>query len=353
MTAVISPHFHKYSMGTDNIEFIKTTSSKLERVANDYPCSFIHTHDVNDNDTTDDRLYIGDEMITDRLNVGNVNLDNPTRKVGGLEAMTVGQLNQKSISQIILEMVKPDVVPPTPSSRASISISYSGDRLIEVGSNLPESTSIITSVNKGEWSDGTSYAGEPGEPEVSISSNDWGIPADETTYTISGSVTFAEGGIPKDNFDTPYPNLKYPGGTVNSNTITIKVVKPIYINGYKTRTGDDGDTITDMRKYLIDYNEDTSIEITIPAETYSERFEIYVPYELSKLELYKYDPTRSDLGNSNPQNWTIAYNTRATALKFIDDEIPDYPGYYKYIRDPEIDNSYNTAPTLYKINLKK
>lgn len=330
---VVSPFFHKYNMDTNNkIEFIKTTTSNLEsgKVQEECPetylYSFIHTHDVNENGTTDEQLYIGEERITDRLNVGGSDLQEHTRKVGGLEASTIGQLKEKSISQIILEMVKPDRVPPTPSSRASISISYSGDRLIEVGSNLPELSAINVIVNDGEWSDGTSYAGGHGDAEISISSGDWGVPADEGTYTISGSVTFTEGGIPKDNFDTPYPNLQYQGGTVNSNTITIKAIKPIYIN--------DGDVITDMVEHLVDYLAGTTITVTIPAEVETPepvKFKVQVPEQFTTFTVMQYNPL------------THLFDT-PIPMVFVPGDEPMY----------EREESYtNTLNTEYQINLKK
>ena len=346
--------FHKYIMAKIDketpVKFIETTTGKLNAVISDpeNAGAFIHVND----DNGDDQLYIGVDQITDKFNVGDTPNSTPTRKVGGLTASTIGQLKQKSISEIILDMVRPDVVAPTVSTSLSFGISYSGSKLIEVGTNLPAESSIAVTIKDGVWTDGTPYAGGHSAVSMNISPGTWEEPAEESVYTISASVTFSEGGIPKDNFGTSYPSKQYHGGT-KTDSITVTAVYPIYINGYYTREGSDNKGITDMRKYLINYNSDKNMEITIPAETYSERLKIYVPYEFSKLQLFKYDPTRSDITDQNPNNWTIAYNPKGIDMKFVDDEIQDYPGYGMYIRDPEEDDSYNTSQTLYKIILKK
>ena len=348
----------------NDVRFVKTTSSKLDSgevqdiLQGDYPDTVIYTHD----DNGDNQLYIGEEQLTDKFNVGDTPDNTPIRKLGGLSLLsdvsTIGDLKQKSISEIILDMVRPSVVVPSVSKYASVSIAYSGLKLIEVGTNLPTITSIsdATNIEKGMWADTdkTPYAGEPTDSiAFSISSpGNWGEPAEEGVYTIFASVSFSGGGIPKDNFGKPYPDKQYHGGT-KTDSITVTAVYPIYINGYYTREGSDNKGITDMRKYLINYNSDKNIEITIPAETYFERLKIYVPYEFSKLQLFKYDPTRSDITKQNPNDWTIEYNPKGIDMKFVDDEIQDYPGYGMYIRDPEKDASYNTTETLYKITLKK
>ena len=334
MDNYFSLFFHKYIMDTNNkIEFIKTTTAKLENgdvqaaYPEEFPYSFIHTQDENDNGTTDERLYIGEEMITDRLNVGDANLNSPTRKVGGLEASTIGALNQKSISQIILEMVRPDVVEPTVSTQASISISYSGSKLIEVGTNLPSADNISVTIRDGVWSDGTPYAGGHNPAELSINPSDWGEPAEEGAYTISGSVTFTEGGIPKDNFGTSYPGKQYHGGTKTSTSITIKAVNPIYIN--------DGDVITDMVKHLVDYLAGKTFTVTIPAEVVIPepvKFKVLVPEQFTTFTVMQYNPL------------TQAFDI-PVPMVFVPGDTPMYE---------RVDNSYtNTLSTTYQINLKK
>ena len=322
-------------MDTNNeIEFIKTTTSKMENgdvqaaYPEEFPYSFIHTHDENENGTTDDRLYIGEEMITDRLNVGNADLNSPTRKVGGLEASTIGVLNQKSISQIILEMVRPDVVEPSVTTQAGISISYSGLKLIEVDENLPGSDDISVTVRNGVWSDGTPYAGGHDDYELVISPDGWGGPAIEGIYTISGSVNFTEGGIPEDNFGTPYPGKQYHGGKKTSQNITIKAVNPIYIN--------DGSDISEMVKHVVDYFDDAVIRVTIPSEIdgtpEDSKFRIYLPGTFSKFEVFQF--------NELTQKYDIGVD-----MVLIEGEES------RYIRT---DNVFDTlGPAKYEIKLKK
>lgn len=421
-------------MGKNNetpVEFIETTSTKLSTVQGEHPGAFIHVNDENGDDT----LYIGDDQVTDKLNMGEDinNLDGETVKVGNFKPQNYGQLKDMTVSEILREMFRPigvssislnkssatlrvggtttitatvspsdatnatvtwstsdstvatvsasgkvtakkvgsvtitaraggksatctitvEPTPPTVSASNSVSISYSGPKLIGTDENLLEKTDIDVTIVDGSWSDGTPYAGGHDDIVLTMNPDMWGQQAEEGTYTISGSVEFYEGQTPKDNAGNDH-TTHYTGGTLNVSTpVTIKVVNPIYINGYMTREGNDGKIITEMRRYVLNYDNSQELEITIPAETYSERFEMYVPYELSELHLFKYDPTRSDKSDLNPQNWTIAYNPREIVVKFVEDEIPGYPGYCKYVRDPDVDNSYNTDETLYKINLKK
>ena len=184
------------------VEFIETTSTKLTNVQEEHPGAFIHVNDENG----DDVLYIGEDKITDKFNVGDENLNSPTREVGGLNASTIGELKGKSVSEILLDILRPDVDKPTVSTNASIGISYSGSKLIEVGTNLPNENDISVTIMDGVWSDGTPYAGGHSDVVLSMSPDKWGQQSEEGIYTITGSVTFKEGGIPKDNFGTSYPD---------------------------------------------------------------------------------------------------------------------------------------------------
>ena len=97
------------------IKFVKTNSSKLEEVINteEFESSIIHVHDSGDSDG-DDVLYIGKDRITDKLNVGDRDVDTVTNAIGGLDASTLGQLRKKTISEIIIDMLtgseEPDVL---------------------------------------------------------------------------------------------------------------------------------------------------------------------------------------------------------------------------------------------------
>ena len=315
------------------IEFIKTTTSKLENgdVEAIYPSEsyipVIHTQDDNSNGTTDDQLYIGEDRITDKFNIGNSSLNTPTRKIGGLNASTIGQLKEKSMSEILLDILKPDVVEPTISTNASISISYSGSKLIEVGSVLPSKQNITSTVKDGKWSDNTPYAGSHSDVVLSMSPDKWGQQSEEGVYTITGSVTFEEGGIPKDNFGTSYPDKKYNGGTKTSSPIKITSVYPIYVN--------DEFDITAMSGHLVDYlNGSVILQVSIPDEIdgTDDKFKVYLPSVFSVFEVKQYDTLTGE--------YDIPIE-----MELIEGETS------KYIRTNDVFNTLGSAK--YEIKLKK
>ena len=305
------------------VEFIETTSTKLEDVQTSHPGAFIHVNDENG----DDVLYIGEDKITDKFNVGDENLNSPTREVGGLNASTIGELKGKSVSEILLDILRPDVAKPTVQEYESISISYSGKKLIKVGDLLPTEDNITSTVNDGKWSDGTSYAGGHGDVVLSMSPDKWGQQSEEGIYTITGSVTFEEGGIPKDNFGTSYPDEKYSGGTQTSSPIKITSVYPIYVN--------DESDITTMRKYLVDYlNGSKILYVSIPGEIdgTDDKFKVYLPSEFSIFEVKQYNPSTG--------KYDIPVN-----MKLIEGETS------KYIRTHDVSDTLGS--TTYEIKLSK
>lgn len=323
--------FHKYNMANETIEFVKTTSEKLDDVLEmengRYTKSFIHIHDVNENDTTDEQLYIGPDRVTDKFNVGNSNLSDPTRKIGGLDAATIGQLKDRKISEILMDILRPDVVEPIVNRVSSVTISYSGDTLIEVGSTLPSKSDISSVIDDGVWSDETPYSGGHSIITLNMVPSSWGWGSTERKYKISGSVTFDEGGIPKDNFGDGYPEKQYLGGTETSNEITITSVYPIYIN--------DGNDITVMVKHLVNYIDGDELFVTIPSEVeipVPTKFMIQVPSRFTTFVVKKYN----QLTNKYDIDVPMVFVSGTTNM---------------YIRE---DNTYtNTTDTQYKINLKK
>ena len=304
------------------VEFIETTSTKLTNVQEEHPGAFIHVNDENG----DDVLYIGEDKVTDKFNIGDENVNSPTRKVGGLDASTIGELKEKSVSEILLDILKADVVVPTIYESASISISYSGNKLIKVGDLLPTKDNITSTVKDGKWSDNTPYAGGHGDVVLSMSPDKWGQQSEEGIYTITGSVTFEEGGIPKDNFGTSYPDKKYNGDTQTSSPIKITSVYPIYVNE---------SDITTMKEYLVDYlNDSVILYVSIPDEidgTY-DKFKIYLPSEFSIFEVKQY--------NQLTCKYDILVNT-----KLIEGETS------KYIRTNDISDTF--GPAKYEIKLSK
>lgn len=305
------------------VEFIETTSTKLTNVQEKHPGAFIHVNDENG----DDILYIGEDKVTDKFNVGDEDLNSPTRKVGGLNASTIGELKEKSVSEILLDILRPDVVVPTVQESASINISYSGNKLIKVGDLLPTEDNIISTVKDGKWSDGTPYAGGHGDVVLSMSPDKWGQQSEEGIYTITGSVTFEEGGIPKDNFGTSYPDKKYNGGTKTSSSINITSVYPIYVN--------DESDITTMREYIVDYlNGSKILYVSIPDEIdgTDDKFKVYL---LSEFRIFEVKQYNSSSGK---------YDTNIE-MKLIEGETS------KYIRTNDISDTF--GPAKYEIKLSK
>ena len=305
------------------VEFIETSSTKLEDVQTFHPGAFIHVNDSNG----DDVLYIGEDKITDKFNVGDEDLNSPTRKVGGLKASTIGELKGKSVSEILLDILRPDVVVPTVQESASINISYSGNKLIKVGDLLLTEDNITSTVKDGKWSDNTPYAHGHGDVVLSMSPDKWGQQSEEGIYTITGSVTFEEGGIPKDNFGTFYPDKKYNGGTKTSSPIKITSVYPIYVN--------DESDITTMREYLVDYlNGSKILYVSIPGEIdgTDDKFKVYLPSEFSIFEVKQYNPS------------TGKYDTNIE-MKLIEGETS------KYIRTNDVSDTLGS--TTYEIKLSK
>ena len=320
-----SSFFHKYIMAKIDkntpVEFIETTTTKLKDVQTKHHGAFIHVNDENG----DDVLYIGEDKITDKFNVGGK--DFPTRKVGGLDASTIGDLKGKSVSEILLDILKDDVAVPTIQEYESITISYSGEKLIKVGDFLPTKDNITSTVKDGKWSDGTPYAGGHGDAVLSMSPDKWGQQSEEGIYTITGSVTFEEGGIPKDNFGTSYPDKKYNGGTETSSPIKITSVYPIYVN--------DESDITTMKEYLVDYlNDSVILYVSIPSEIdgTDDKFKVYLPSEFSIFEVKQY--------NQLTGKYDILVN-----MKLIEGETS------KYIRTHDVSDTLGS--TTYEIKLSK
>lgn len=305
------------------VEFIETTSTNLTNVQEKHPGAFIHVNDENG----DDVLYIGEDKITDKFNVGDEKLNSPTRKVGGLDESTIGDLKGKSVSEILLDILRPDIVEPTVQEYESITISYSGEKLIKVGDLLPTEDNMTSTVKDGKWSDGTPYAGGHSDVVLSMSPDKWGQQSEEGIYTITGSVTFEEGGIPKDNFGTSYPDEKYSGGTQTSSPIKITSVYPIYVN--------DESDITTMREYFVDYlNGSKILYVSIPGEIdgTDDKFKVYLPSEFSIFEVKQYNPSTG--------KYDILVN-----MKLIEGETS------KYIRTNDISDTF--GPAKYEIKLSK
>ena len=225
--------------------------------------------------------------------------------------------------------------PPTVSASNSVSISYSGPKLIGTDENLPEKTDIDVTIVDGSWSDGTPYAGGHDDIVLTMNPDMWGQQAEEGTYIISGSVEFYEGQTPKDNAGNDH-TTHYTGGTVNaSSSITLNVREPIYINGYLTSGSDDGDDITVMRRYLVDYMSTVNLDVTVPSEIETPepvKFRIQVPEQFTTMNVLQYNPLT--------QQYDIV-----VSLVFVNGDNPYY--------ERENNDETKTIATKYKITFRK
>lgn len=305
--------FHKYNMATIDDYFIRTTSSKLEGVKTDYPDAvLIHVHDENGNR---DELYAGGELVTDKFNIGDMDESIQTEKLGGLESSTLGELKNKGISQIIMDMVCPLVLPTPQVPTVQISCS---NLLMKVGDNLPGRDDIRVTPNGGNMT----------ESALSISSGSFGGVAEEGVYSISCIGTFDAGEIPVDSHRNPHPEIRYPGGNVSSNTLKITAVYPIKVNT---------ESISDMtEQHLVNYNSEQSLTVSIPAEVDGtmNKFMVELPYAFSKFVVKQYNPVSGE--------YDIPVNMER--LEGGDGVL--------YVRTTDLFNTHMTV-TKYKITIKK
>lgn len=229
------------------------------------------------------------------------------------------------MSDIIFAMLCPRVA-PTVSANPSITLSYSGDKLIGVGTTLPVESDFTTSVNRGRLSDGTPYAGECGDVTVSMVSGEWGAPSEEGVYSVVASGVFEDGPMPKDTHKYDVESLQFKGKTVDSNTVKIVSVYPVEVN--------DNDILV-MTPRLVDYSTLQTIYVTIPEEADEalSKFRVNLPCEFTTFDVKQYNEVSK------------AYDIDIE-MSLLDGEIS------KYIRTTDVKDTF-TGPAKYEIKLKK
>jgi len=308
------------------VDFIKTDSKKLSDVQKKYRGAIIHVHDTNKDD-----LYIGNCKMTDNFNIGTMDENTNTIAVGGLKASKLGDLKDKSMSQIIMDIVCP-LTYPTVTTDPSITISYSGSTLVKVNTKLPVKENISFTANRGKLSDGSTYAGELVNNKVTqvMSPDNWGGTSAETVYEITGTGEFADGEIPKDSHGNQYQSGQYKSGTVTTNQITITSVYPIYINT---------DKITEMTEMpLIDYNTERTFQVTIPPEVDGtlDKFRVNLPSTFTSNSTFTVKQYNSLSGK---------YDIDINMVKLENEN-------NQYIRTTDV-NDTKTGIAKYEIKLKK
>ena len=319
-----------YSSGIDN---------KLKTHVSNHPedeGSFIH---VCGNDVSN--LYIGSHRVTDNFNVPDVDENFKTVKVGGLEESTIGELKNRPISDILFNIVCPDVK-PTVKSNPSVTITYSGNTLISVGTILPVKDNVSIDANRGEISNGINsipYAGEVLSSELTMAPAKWGEASEEGKYTISAVVTFASGEVPVSSHGNKIPESQYPGG-VASNSIEIHSVHPIYTNGVKiseNQSNIERGDISVLNDIIVDYISGSKLfYIAVAEETDKSKFKLDIPNSISSYTVMQ------------KNNVSGKYDIGIT---MVSDLSNTRDGYKCYVRTT--DSSDRKGPSEYKIELKK
>ena len=323
-----------YSSGIDD---------KLKTYVSNHPedeGSFIH---VCGNDVSN--LYIGSHRVTDNFNVPDVDENFKTVKVGGLEESTIGELKNRPISDILFNIVCPDVK-PTVDKKPSVTITYSGNTLISVGTTLPVKEDIKITANRGAFSTDKPYAGEvllyEGETLVSkltMAPAKWGEASEEGKYTISAVVTFASGEVPVSSHGNKIPESQYPGGNVSSNSIEIHSVYPIYTNGVKiseNQSNIERGDISVLNGIIVDYISGVSLYIAVAEETDNSKFRLGIPNSISSYTVMQ------------KNNVSGKYDIGIT---MVSDLSNTRDGYKCYVRTT--DSSDRKGSSEYKIELKK
>ena len=315
-----------YSSGIDD---------KLKTYVSNHPedeGSFIH---VCGNDVSN--LYIGSHRVTDNFNVPDADDKFKTVSVGGLEESTIGELKNKPISDILFNILCPDVKPNV-KRLPSVTITYSGNTLISVGTTLPSETDITITADRGVFSTGISYAGEVSDSKLEMVPAKWGKASEEGKYTISAVVTFASGEVPVSSHGNKIPESQYPGGVV-SNSIEINSVHPIYTNGVKiseNQSNIERGDISVLNDIIVDYISGESLYIAVAEETDDSKFKLEIPNSISSYTVMQ------------KNNVSGKYDIGIT---MVSDLSNTRDGYKCYVRTTD---SYDRkGSSEYKIELKK
>lgn len=319
-----------YSSGIDD---------KLKTLDSGYDGSFIHV--CGDNVSN---LYIGSHRVTDNFNVPDADEKEKfkTVKVGGLEESTIGELKNRPISDILFNILCPDVK-PTVKRWPSVTTTYSGNTLISVGTTLPSEIDITITSDRGVFSTGISYAGEVLRSELKMVPNKWGKASEEGKYTISAVVTFASGEVPVSSHGNEIPSSQYPGRDEVSNSIEIHSVHPIYTNGVKISENQSnidsinrGD-ISVLNDIIVDYISGSKpFYIAVAEETDDSKFRLDIPNSISSYTVMQKNNASGKYDTVIPMDSDLS-NTR--------------DGYKCYVRTT--DSSDRKGPSEYKIELKQ
>ena len=248
-------------------------------------------------------------------------------------------MKNKPISDILFNILCPDVK-PTVERKPSVTITYSGNKLISVGTTLPSEKDITITSDRGVFSTGISYAGEVSDSKLEMVPAKWGEASEEGKYTISAAVTFASGEVPVSSHGNKIPDSQYPGGNVSSNSIEIHSVHPIYTNGVKiseNQSNIERGDISVLNDIIVDYISGSKLfYIAVAEETDKSKFKLDIPNSISSYTVMQ------------KNNVSGKYDIGIT---MVSDLSNTRDGYKCYVRTT--DSSDRKGPSEYKIELKK
>ena len=389
--------FHKYIMGDIKVKFVKTTSEKLENgevqdvLQEEYPGAIIHTHDDNNGD---DQLYIGENRVTDKFNIGDDDPTDATIQVGNFKPDNYGQLQGMTVSEILREMFRPigvqsislnktsvslkagefttitATVNPSNATNKTVTWSSSNSNMVTV--NASGKVTVKSNIMAGGKSATCTVTVIPTEPTVSSSnsvnisySGDSLLPYGSSFPVISSTIndgSWSDG--------TPYAgghgeivmnispdswgdegvfsisgSVDFTEGGIPNDNFGNPYPDKQYHGGTKTSNSitvtvvkpiqiNDGDDVTVMVDHTINYFTNQTIYVTIPAEVDGtlDKFKIYLPGVFSVFEVKQF--------NELTQKYEIDVN-----MVLLDGEES------KYIRTNDVFNTLGSAK--YEIKLKK
>ena len=215
--------FRKYNQKDDLLN---------DNAANEATFSVIRTTECNKNDNNMRTgnikdLFLGSTKMTDVYN-SRKGFDDPelrtTVEVGGIPAGTkLSDLTNMSLGEVIDKMLFKTFYPTHTNPSLTIT-GPSGDYL--VGSSYPAISGYTPNRGKyNEYNNNLSYAGDVVSGSLTGNNINGGV-VGISDILIRASISFSAGPTPKDsdgnNYTNSGNNIPYSGGTVNSNTLTIK-----------------------------------------------------------------------------------------------------------------------------------
>lgn len=239
-----------------------------------------------------------------------------TESVGGIDAGTTyasGEDMETIFRQLLNPLRNPSFTPPS----ASLSIT-TGSSLAEVGNEVPLTLTATLNQGKIEPPYGTSGKRSGAAIEYSIngstpqSGNIFNVTASESNKTFRATVNYAAGEQPKNSHHQDYDE-PLPAGSVNSNTIEIEFVDPIWSNAAD---------ITTVAKEALVSKSTKSKQFVFPPCTAEnpEIFDMPASWNVQKVEVL------SELSGKF-EDCASEFSTTATVHKNAADEDVNYTRY--------------------------